>query len=292
VSNIGDTNFYSTIAKVWARRAPSSCPDMKDHAGMSIKAADEEILVAGGVASFGPRREAKKYVPDFWQFRTSIPEPARGQSVGFGMNGVGFIVGGDDGDSTPAINDVDKFFPSTNNWSAVGNALPEALGESAGFVLDGVGWYHGGQSNSSETTNRFFRFSGFGWQNHPTPPSVAGNGQRGHAAFGVERDFQGYIVSGTWIAGVPNLTAEVHRWDTVAETWTTAGFIRSISGARVYLSAAAFDNRGFVHAGLNAGGFETSEHDEYNPITNAWTSHDDMPLPVRQRQAAASLGDT
>jgi len=289
-SNIENTDLYVPSVDTWLRRAPTFCENLKDIGGTHIRSGLDQVIVhAGGVGSFGVKAATRMYKPDNWIVANDMNPPFRAGMVAFERINRGVFVAG--GDQTDIFSTVSQFFPGTLSWG-VGNALPIATSNGAGFSLEDKGWYHGGKQFSTAVVNRMWRFTG-GWASMSSPPLQAPNvfGLTQHSAFGIAADSEGYFCSGIR-DGSTIFTTDVLRWNVATETWSAAGVVASLPANRAEASGAAFDNKGYIHAGqADSGAAERSEHYQYSPVTDVWKKVAPVPQPKRKRHAAASYGD-
>jgi hypothetical protein len=131
----------------------------------------DTVYIGGGYNGF-----SNTYLTDFYKFDetnghawiqvASFPGDPRDGSAGFSINGLGYIVGGYDGNYH--LNDVWSYNPATNTWASVGVA-PTVLARTGAvaFNINNTAYYGAGADSNHFCYNDMYQFDGTNWSFAP-----------------------------------------------------------------------------------------------------------------------------
>ncbi len=201
-----------------------------------------------------------------WIVAASMPTP-RSELVATAWAGRVYVAGGI-GESWTTRDEFEAYDITNDRWETL-SPLPVGLHHTAITVLDGMIYVTGGYADmlfvaNQRTTYRYDTTSDTWSQATAMPGARAAHSM-------VALDGQVYVVGG---AG--DRPHELWRYDPASDSWETLP--AALPTLREHLTAVALEGRLYVIGGRwSRGNLPTLE--SYDPATNTWQSHPDMPTP-------------
>lgn len=279
-----------------------------DPLGNWVKKSDFEGLPRGSAVSFvidgkayvglGYNDEDETnngYMKDFWMYSAStdrwdriadFPGNGRVSSVGFSINGKGYVGTGYDGDNK--LKDFWEYDPATNKWTQKDNFLGGARYKAVGFSLNNYGYIGTGYGDDSVDKIDFYRFdpsaaSGSQWVK---VQSIGGSKRRGATAFTYEN--KAYVCTG--INNGVSLT-DMWEYDPTADTWTKKIDLdddEDWSIIRQNASSLVLDGKAYVFLGENSS--TLSDVWQYDFANDTWAELSSFEGSARTNAAAFTVG--
>lgn len=241
--------------------------------------------VGTGDGGSGPRKDFWEYDPltDSWSQKADFGGTSRFNAVGFSIANKGYI--GTGNDNSGARDDFWQYDPLTNSWSQKANFAGGPRVEATGFNIGNLGYL-----GTSGISNDF-------WQYNPatdtwTQRANVGNAPRyGSAGFSIGN--RGYVVGGfvNTIFGF-DLSNDVWEYNPSNNTWTQKANLLTgyYTGT---LKGFSIGNRGYVGTGRAWPGTTnnpTTVFSEYDPVSDTWTSRQNVGGVRRWGAVAFSIG--
>jgi N-acetylneuraminic acid mutarotase len=205
-----------------------------------------------------------------WATKAAMPT-ARAEAVSGVINGLLYVVGGEDGINSLSVLEV--YDPTTNTW-ATKAPMPTARTGAAAGVIDGKLYVVGG-SDLPETqkfnTLEVYDPATDTWATKAPMPTA-----RNVPGFGV-------INGKLYVVGGAPRTTILEVYNPATDTWETKA---PMFTARAYPAAAVINGKLYV-AGGSTPTVLTGALEVYEPITDTWTSKAPMPTPRYVLEAAA-----
>ena len=206
-----------------------------DPLGNWVKKNDFEGLPRGSAVSFVIGDKAyvglgfnddddKQFLKDFFVYNPTIdrwdkiadfPGKARTASVGFSINGKGYVGTGYDG--TNKLKDFWEYDPSANTWTQKDDFLGGARYKAVGFSLNNYGYIGTGHGEDGVDKIDFYRFdptaaTGGQWIK---VQSIGGSKRQGATAFTYNN--KAYVCTG--VSNGASLT-DIWEYDPTSDSWT------------------------------------------------------------------------
>jgi len=155
----------------------------------------DTVYIGGGYNGF-----TNTYLTDFYKFDESnnhswirvadFPGDPRDGSAGFSINGLGYIVGGYDGNYH--LSDMWSYNPATNSWDSITAPLPTPQSRigAVAFSINNIAYYGAGADSTHNCYNDMYQFNGTTWG---TAPDL--NAKREYASVFVYENIA-YVVGG------------------------------------------------------------------------------------------------
>ena len=200
-----------------------------------------------------------------WVEKSAFTGSARSGGVSFAINNI--VYAGLGKDASGVVADFYKYDPAADQWSTVASFPGAARREAVAFVLDGIGYVGLGDDGQSPVTylSDFYKYdpatdswsqvADFGGTARTSAVSFAVNGKgyvgTGRSAVNYEKDFWSY--------------------DPTTNSWVQIADLNA--DKRSEAVAFAINGKGYVSGGLyiDAGTFQMSDVQEYDPATGLWT---------------------
>jgi len=235
------------------------------------------------------------YLKDFWVYSpgtdrwdriADFPGNGRVASVGFSINGKGYVGTGYDGDDK--LKDFWEYDPTANVWTQKDNFLGGARYKAVGFSLNNYGYIGTGYGDDSVDKIDFYRFdptaaSGSQWLK---VQSIGGSKRRGATAF----TFSGKAYVCTGINNGVSLT-DMWEYDPTADTWTKKTDLDDDDDwtiIRQNASSFVLDNKAYVFLGENSS--TLSDVWQYDFANDTWVEMSSFEGSSRSNAAAFAVG--
>ena len=223
-----------------------------------------------------PARLSAVSASNSWTLRRSMPLPARFSSKAATLNGIIYVVGGEE--DNQSIRDVDAYNIASNTWSSR-RSLPAATNMNGVSVIDGKLYVVGGirQTADGRTLSRSLfvynpKFDS--WTRKRDLPVDAFHGTQA-------------VINGKLYVHVGSISLGVDsvffRYDPATNTWIKRA---SPPNQHIQGQARAINGKLYLVGGEGSPNLEpTTRLDVYNPATNTWTRKASM---LQRRMAFAS----
>jgi len=281
-----------------------------DPTGNWVKKSDFEGLPRGSAVSFVIDGKAyvgmgynsdddtnNGYLKDFWVYSPTsdrwvriadFPGNARISSVGFSINGKGYIGTGYDGDKK--LKDFWEYDPSTNKWTQKDDFLGGARYKAVGFSLLNYGYIGTGYGDDSVDKIDFYRFdpsaaTGSQWMK---VQSIGGSKRRGATAF--TYNDKAYVCTG--INNGVSLT-DMWEYDPTADSWTKKIDLNDDSDwtiTRQNACSLVFDGKAYVFLGETTSTLLSSIW-QYDFAKDTWVEMSTFEGAARTSAVAFTVGD-
>jgi N-acetylneuraminic acid mutarotase len=237
------------------------------------------------------------YLKDFWVYSPTsdrwvriadFPGNARISSVGFSINGKGYIGTGYDGDKK--LKDFWEYDPSTNKWTQKDDFLGGARYKAVGFSLLNYGYIGTGYGDDSVDKIDFYRFdpsaaTGSQWMK---VQSIGGSKRRGATAF--TYNDKAYVCTG--INNGVSLT-DMWEYDPTADSWTKKIDLNDDSDwtiTRQNACSLVFDGKAYVFLGETTSTLLSSIW-QYDFAKDTWVEMSTFEGAARTSAVAFTVGD-
>ncbi len=217
-----------------------------------------------------------------WVQLTSVPAAGRDDGVAFSINGIGYLVTGNQG-GVNETNVLWSYNPETNSWSTKSGFPGEERQYAGAFVLEGKAYVMCGYSINNLPLKDV-------WQYDPQADSWKQmkdfSGAARWAFFNFTADGLGYIGAG---ASPDSSLADCWKYNPIQDKWTQiadypAGRMRDVVGLSI-------GDQCFAGTGLNVGPLTFSNSFfEYQCESDAWKQISDFPGVPRAYAGGVGVG--
>jgi N-acetylneuraminic acid mutarotase len=181
-------------------------------------------------------------VSNSWSYMAEFPGPARYSATGFALNGLGYVVGGNEGSATgPYSNLMWAYDPVADQWSPRASMPGLSRMACSSFTLNGKAYVLGGRTSDQSFTNEMYAYDPVADTWSACAP-VPGVGRTYAQTF--ELDTRGFVVAGSDQANA-GLT-DVWAYDPANDSWTAMAAYPSAA----YWGGAAFNINGRAFSGM------------------------------------------
>lgn len=209
-----------------------------------------------------------------WLHKGNFTGQARFKTVGFALNGKGYIVGGRV-DTSPLtyVKDVWEYEPSTDTWTQKNN-FTYTLVQPAFFTIGSKAYIVGGQNGSITYVNTTSEYD---------PTTDSWTSKASFPESGVGGTFQ-FVINGKAYVGTgarlsANKSNTVYEYDAAGNNWTSKANFPGAS--RVNATGFAIGNFGYAGLGTDGSGNLYNDFYKYNPTNNTWTPIAQFPGKAR-----------
>ena len=281
-----------------------------DPMGNWVKKTDFEGLPRGSAVSFVIDGKAymgmgynsddetnNGYLKDFWVYNPTsdrwdpiadFPGNGRIASVGFSINGKGYIGTGYDG--SIKLKDFWEYDPTTNKWTQKDDFLGGARYKAVGFSLLNYGYIGTGYGDDSVDKIDFYRFdpsaaTGSQWVK---VQSIGGSKRRGATAF--TYNDKAYVCTG--INNGVSLT-DMWEYDPIADSWTKKIDLDDDEDWTIIRQNACslvLDGKAYVFLGETTSSLMSNIW-QYDFAKDTWTELSDFEGSARTSAVAFTVGD-
>lgn len=235
------------------------------------------------------------YLNDFWVYNSSIdrwdriadfPGNGRTASVGFSINGKGYVATGYDG--SKKLKDVWEYDPEKNSWTQKDDFIGGARYKAVGFSINNYGYIGTGYGDDLVDKIDFYRFdpnaaSGNQWLK---VQSIGGSKRRGATAF----TYNGKAYVCTGINNGVFLT-DMWEYDPTNDNWTKKVDLDDDddwSILRQNASSFVLDGKAYVFLGEKSG--ILADVWEYDFSANTWLEKTDFEGASRTNAVSFAVG--
>ena len=248
--------------------------------------------IVGGKISNSPVTYAK----DTWEYDASLDTwtakaafPYNFAWPGyFAIEGVGYVVGGQDDSHVTYVNTMYGFDPLLNTWTQKASFPEAGVGETFQFVLNEIGYVGAGTRNAAQPSATMYAYNPANntWTqkaNYPGALSID--------AVGFAIDSFGY--AGLGGDGNSAVYKQFYKYNPYTNTWSQ---IANFPGkARLGAMAFVINGRAYVGGGICLIGsslYCVSDFYEYDPQANTWTPVPGLPGAPRGVTGMFTIGNS
>lgn len=220
---------------------------------------------------------------DSWSQKANLPGGGRWAATSFSIGDKGYAGIGTINGNSPT-NDFWEYNPTNNTWTQKANYPGAGKVASVGFAIEGKGYIGTGSPSSTigNETNDF-------WEYNPltdtwTQKSLFAGGPRDRAV-GFSIGEKGYIGTGYFFNGSPNITNDFWEYDPTTNLWTQKA---SLPGSeRNNAIGFSIGNNGFIGLGNQS----LLDFWHYDSENNLWTQMANFSGPSRLGSIGLSIGN-
>jgi N-acetylneuraminic acid mutarotase len=277
-----------------------------DPLGNWIKKSDFEGLPRGSAVSFIIDNKAylglgynsdedDPFLKDFWTYNPTtdrwdrladFPGNGRTASVGFSINGKGYVGTGYDGNNK--LKDIWEYDPTLNTWTRKDDFLGGARYKAVGFALNSYGYIGTGYGDDSVDKIDFYRFdpnaaTGSQWLK---VQSIGGSKRREATVFTYNN--KAYVCTG--INNGVFLT-DMWEYEPTGDIWTKKADLTYDTDwtiIRQNASSLVLDNKAYVFLGEKSSSLKDVW--EYNFAGDTWVQKTDFEGAARTNSIAFTVG--